>query len=104
MKIWQLSLKNIKAKPLYSILSIITLSLSLTLLFSVKQTENSLKNEINNNLGDIDLVIGAKGSPSQLVLSSILYIDAPTGNIPFNYLETLNNNKLVKKQLHISWR
>ena len=30
----------------------------------------------------IDLVVGAKGSPMQLILAGIFHIDAPTGNIP----------------------
>ena len=30
----------------------------------------------------IDLVVGAKGSPMQIILSSIYQLDVPTGNIP----------------------
>ena len=30
----------------------------------------------------IDLVVGAKGSPLQLILSSVYHIDIPTGIIP----------------------
>jgi putative ABC transport system permease protein len=30
----------------------------------------------------VDLVVGAKGSPLQLILSSVLHVDVPTGNIP----------------------
>ncbi|MBL0966878.1 MAG: hypothetical protein IBJ05_08655, partial [Blastomonas sp.] len=37
----------------------------------------------------IDLVVGAKGSPLQLVLSSVYHIDVPTGNIPLGELDRL---------------
>ena len=30
----------------------------------------------------IDLVVGAKGSPMQLILSGIYHLDAPTGQHP----------------------
>ena len=36
---------------------------------------------MDNNLKGIDMVVGAKGSPLQLILSSVYHIDSPTGNI-----------------------
>ena len=45
------------------------------------QLKNSFKYQMDNNLGEFDLVIGAKGSPLQLVLASVLHMDNPTGNI-----------------------
>jgi hypothetical protein len=32
----------------------------------------------------IDLVVGAKGSPLQLVLAGVFHADTPTGNIPLD--------------------
>lgn len=102
MNIWSLSLYNIKAKPLYTFLSIVTLSLSIALLLGVQQLKNSFLNQIENNLGNIDVVIGAKGSPLQLVLSSVLHIDNPTGNISYAKAEKIAHNPRVKKAIPIS--
>jgi putative ABC transport system permease protein len=44
----------------------------------------------------IDLVVGAKGSPLQLILSSVYHIDFPTGNIDLNDAMALAKNRLVK--------
>jgi len=49
-----------------------------------------------NNSKDIDAVVGAKGSPLQLILSSVFYIDFPTGNIPLEDAEALERNPMVK--------
>jgi len=34
------------------------------------------------DLAGIDVVVGAKGSPMQLILSGVLHIDVPPGNVP----------------------
>ncbi|WP_405566997.1 ABC transporter permease [Polaribacter sp. Asnod6-C07] len=103
MNIFSITLKNIKAKPLYSVLSVITLSLSITLLLGIKQIALSFKNQIENNLDNIDLVIGAKGSPLQLVLASVLHLDSPTGNIPYQEAQKISKNPLVKWAIPISY-
>jgi putative ABC transport system permease protein len=61
MNIWNLSLQNIKSKPLYTFLSVFILTLSIALLIGIQQLKNAFKNQIENNVGNIDLVIGAKG-------------------------------------------
>jgi putative ABC transport system permease protein len=70
-------------------------------LFGVQQLKNSFLNQIENNLGDIDLVIGAKGSPLQLVLSSVLHFDTPTGNIPYEKAKKIARNARIKKAIPI---
>ena len=47
----------------------------------INQFSNHVKNRLNADGKDIDIVIGAKGSPLQLVLSSVYHVDIPTGNI-----------------------
>lgn len=49
-----------------------------------------------------DMVVGGKGSPLQLVLSSIYHIDFPTGNIPFSMLEEIRANQKVDQAVPIS--
>ena len=103
MNIWKISIQNIKSKPLYSLLSIFLLSLSIALLLGIQQLKISFKHQMENNLGDIDLVVGAKGSPLQLVLSSILHLDNPTGNIPYKEVKNLVKNRMIKRATPISY-
>ena len=44
-------------------------------------TEKQVNDAFERNIKDIDLVLGAKGSPLQLILANVYHIDAPTGNI-----------------------
>jgi putative ABC transport system permease protein len=82
MSLLALTLAYIRARALNAVLNLILLALGvgtivLLLLFSAQLEERLLR-----DARGFDLVIGAKGSPLQLILSSIYQIDFPTGNIP----------------------
>ena len=103
MNIWSITLQNIKIKPLYTFLSVLVLSLSIALLLGIQQLKRSFKNQIENNLGNIDVVVGAKGSPLQLVLASVLHLDNPTGNISYKEALKISKNPLIKSAVPISY-
>src|SRR5207245_120701 len=42
-----------------------------------------------------DLLVGAKGSPTQLLMSTVLLQDAPVGNLPLAYFEQLQHDPRV---------
>jgi len=103
MNIWSISLQNIKSKPLYTFLSVFILSLSIALLLGIRQLKGSFEHQIDNNLGKIDLVIGAKGSPLQLVLASVLHIDNPTGNIAYHEAKKIGKNPMVQSAVPLAY-
>jgi putative ABC transport system permease protein len=103
MNIWNISLQNIKSKPLYTFLSVFIASLSIALLLGTQQLKRSFENQIENNLGNIDVVVGAKGSPLQLVLASVLHLDNPTGNISYKEALKISKNPLIKSAVPISY-
>jgi len=103
MNVWTISLQNIKSKPLYTFLSVFILSLSIALLLGIQQLKNAFKNQIENNLGKVELVVGAKGSPLQLVLASVLHLDNPTGNISYNEAKKISGNPMVKSAVPIAY-
>ena len=56
---------------------------------------------MDNNLRGIDMVVGAKGSPLQLILSSVYHIDSPTGNISLKEAEEVSKNKMVGSSIKL---
>lgn len=80
--LWYLSWKNIWFKPLNLLLTLVLFGLGVGLIAFIFITNQQLEDKFNKNLAGIDLVVGAKGSPLQLILSSMYHLDAPTGNIP----------------------
>lgn len=81
MNALKLSWKNIKYRPWRSGLSILLMAAGLTVVIVLLLTQGQIDKKFKENLGEVDLVVGAKGSPLQLVLSSVYHIDNPTGNI-----------------------
>ncbi|MDO6519396.1 ABC transporter permease [Zobellia uliginosa] len=103
MNNWKISLKNLLHKPLYAFLSVFSLSISIGLLLGIQQLDTSIQNQFENGLGSIEMVVGAKGSPLQLVLSSVLHIDKPTGNIAYSEVAKIKKNPLIKEAVPISY-
>jgi putative ABC transport system permease protein len=54
-----------------------------------------LRERIERDFAGIDLVVGAKGSPLQLILSSVYHLDIPTGNIPIAQADLIAQNPMV---------
>ena len=86
MNINKLSWRNITSSPLNTFLSLLLMTFGVGIISLLLLLNNQIKDQLNNNLRGIDMVVGAKGSPLQLILSSVYHVDNPTGNIP--YLET----------------
>ena len=102
MNILRLSWKNIISKPLPSLLSMLLLAVGLSTAIILKLTEHQLTENINNTGKDVKLVIGAKGSRLQLVLSSVFQIDNPTGNINYGFYTLLKRNRMIKEMIPVS--
>ena len=102
MNIFSLSIKNVLAKPLSSLLSILLFGFGVCVIVIILLTSTLLKEEISKNASGIDLVVGAKGSPLQIILSSIFHIDFPTGNISLQDANNLTRNRLVSSAIPLS--
>ena len=73
--------RNLQAKPLQTALSLALLAFGVGMVSLMLLTERQVNEAFERNIKDIDLVLGAKGSPLQLILANVYHIDAPTGNI-----------------------
>jgi len=93
MNILRLSWKNILNKPLNLILNLVLFSLGVGLISLLLLVNVQLEEKFEKNFAGIDLVIGAKGSPLQLILSSLYHLDAPTGNMPVAEAKAFLNPK-----------
>lgn len=91
MNLLQLSWKNLTFKPLSMLLSITLFALGVGLISLLFLIQHQLEDKFEKNLAGIDLVIGAKGSPLQLILSGMYHVDAPTGNIPLGGVKPFLN-------------
>lgn len=91
MSIFRLALRNLLHKPWGTSLSLILAALGAGLISLLLLVSWQLEKQFERNLADINLVIGAKGSPLQMILSSMYHVDAPTGNIPIEGIRPFLN-------------
>ena len=68
--------KNIVSKKLTSILSVLLMMLGIGIISLVLTLGKQLEEKFSKNVAGIDMVVGAKGSPLQLILSGVYHIDA----------------------------
>ncbi|WP_110834620.1 ABC transporter permease [Pedobacter nutrimenti] len=98
----KISWKSMRSKPLSSFLNIMLVAFGTGILTILLLSSSQISEKLNKNSKDIDLVVGAKGSPLQLILSSIYYIDFPTGNIPLKDAKELSANPWVKRAVPLA--
>jgi putative ABC transport system permease protein len=91
------------SKPLNLLMSLLLLSLSVLLVTFVLQLSQQLGSQLSKNISPFDMVVGAKGSPLQLVLSSVLHVDAPTGNIKLKEVAMLQKHPFVQHAIPVSY-
>lgn len=94
--------KNLVAKKLTSFLCIVLMMFGICIISLVVTIGKQLEDKFSKNISGIDMVVGAKGSPLQLILSGVYQIDAPTGNILLTEANMVSKNPLVKEFIPIS--
>lgn len=90
------------ARPLGAALNVLLLSLGLASITFLLLVSAQLSRAFERDLAGIDVVVGAKGSPMQLILSGVLHVDVPPGNIPLQAVRALEKHPQVKSIIPIS--
>ena len=99
----KVALKNIVHKPLGTILSLILLTSGVGIISLLILLERQFERQFSGNLDNIDLVMGAKGSPLQLILSSVYQMDAPTGNIRYFEARKFMENPIAQSAVPLAY-
>ncbi len=97
-----LSLRYLLSRPLAAALNLLLLSLGLAAITFVLLVQAQITQAFERDLAGIDVVVGAKGSPMQLILSGVFHIDVPPGNIPLEAVQALEKNPQVAQLIPIS--
>jgi putative ABC transport system permease protein len=99
----KLAWKNIWFKPLNTVLSVVLLTSSVAIITTLILLEKQFEEKFSSNIENVDLVLGAQGSPLQLILSSVYQVDAPTGNISYDSAKVWMNHPFVEKAIPLAF-
>jgi putative ABC transport system permease protein len=102
MKIITLSFKYLWSRPLAAGLNVLLLALGVASITLVLLISSQIDHAFERDLKGIDVVVGAKGSPMQLILAGVFHIDTPTGNIPLADVKILQQDPRVATLIPLS--
>ncbi|HSV48518.1 MAG TPA: FtsX-like permease family protein [Ramlibacter sp.] len=102
MNLLGLSLRYLLSRPLAALLNLLLLTLGLATVSFVLLASAQLERAFERDLAGIDVVVGAKGSPIQLILAGVFHIDVPPGNVPLAEVQALERNPQVAKLIPLS--
>lgn len=102
MNLLRLTTRELRANPLASGLAVLLLALGIATLTVLLLFVGQLEERFGRDARGIDLVVGAKGSPMQIILSGIYHLDVPTGNIPLAEVRRLQALPQVRQAIPLA--
>lgn len=96
MNLAHMAWRYLWTRPLVSLLTLTGIALGVALICGVLTMRRETEETFQREAGLFDLVVGAKGSPLQLVLNAVYDLDLPTGNVPYALYEKLKANPDVQ--------
>ena len=95
MTLIQIALRYLRSRWFPNMLTAICVSMGVALLVAVIMLTRGVKEGLLLGTSPYEMIVAAKGSPTQVVLSTVFFLDVPTGNIPFRLFRDLNQHPRV---------
>lgn len=102
MSLWKIAWRSIQQRALASALTAFSMALGVALVVAVIVIHGVVKQSFERGAQGYDLIIGAKGSPLELVLSTVYHLGKPPANIPFTIYDELVNGSEFASDVEIA--
>jgi len=102
MTLFDIALAYLRSRLFTTILNIALMALGVAMMVMLLLVGHQIGERFYRDGAGIDVVVGAKGSPLQLVLSTIQHIDIPTGNILLSDADKLKQHPQIKQAIPLS--
>ncbi len=90
------------ARPGTALLNALLISLGVATMTVLLLVSTQMERSLERDLAGVDVVVGAKGSPLQMILAGVLHVDVPAGNIPLEAAQALAQDPRVKQLIPLS--
>ena len=94
-----LALAYLRDRLASTLLNVVLLALGIATIVAMQLTMARIEAHAERDAAGVDLVVGAKGSPLQLVLSALYQVDIPTGNISQVEANNIAAAVVVKREI-----
>ena len=102
MNLLSLSWRYAWSRPLSAWLNVWMLALGLGALAVILMAHQRIEQALERDVAGIDVVVGAKGSPLQLILAGVYHLDVPPGNVALADVEALRSHPQVAQLIPVS--
>ena len=100
--IFSLAIKSFRNRKVSVGLTIVSIAISITLLLGVERIQREAQTSFTNTISGTDLIVGARTSPVQLLLSSVFGLSDATNNITWQSYEAVADHPDVAWSIPIS--
>lgn len=102
MNLAAIAWKSLKQRSLASSLTAFSVALGVMLMVAVLVIDSVLGSVFSQRSIGYDLIVGPKGSPLQLVLSTVYHVNPPIENLPYRYYKELLKDPRIEVAIPIA--
>lgn len=102
MTLFKVARKSLLNRKATTILTVISIALSVTLLLGIERIQSGARNSFESTISGVDLIVGARSGPVNLLLYSVFRIGNATNNISYESYAELNQHDNVQWTIPIS--
>ena len=105
MPLWKIAYRSIQFRSVSSILTAFSMSLGVAIVVTVIVIHGVLDSSFKRSAQGYDLIVAAKGSPLDVVLSTVFYLREPVGEVPESYLKMFRTGQyshLIEEAIPVS--
>ena len=95
MTLFTVACRYLASRPVASALTVAAVALGVSLVIATALLSHAIREGFVEGATDFNLIAGAKGSPTQLVLNVVFRMDTPTPNIPWTIYRALRDDPRV---------
>lgn len=95
MSFFTLALKSLKNRLFTTILTVLSIALSTALLLSVERTKRAAEEGFTQSVSGVDLIVGARSGPINLILYTVFNMGSATNNISWQSYEQFKKHPAV---------
>ncbi|MEX0713962.1 MAG: FtsX-like permease family protein [Pirellulales bacterium] len=97
MSLWKIAWRSIQQRALASWLTGLSMALGVALVVAVLVIYSVVDRSFQKNAEGYNMIVGAKGSPLQLVLNTVYHLSRPVENVPYGFYKEFTEGQFAAK-------
>ncbi|CAM3575194.1 ABC transporter permease [Hydrogenibacillus schlegelii] len=96
LSLWVMAWRQIRSRPVVTGTTIMIIAVSVALMLSISMASEGIKRGISESSAPYGMIVGSKGSETQLIFNTIFLLDRPLGNVPWDFYEAIKADPRVQ--------